>query len=317
MAKKWIALNILLLVAAFGLARELYRQYEQFKPKNDSVKTEPVSVENLAAAKASPDDSDDTSTETPVSRDRDYSVISEKTLFSEMRGLEDLSSDIASQVVPPLNPKPVLVGTVMIDGQYAASVIDPAAQQGRNIQTIAPETKRIGDSYRGYQITSIEADQMVLENNGRKEVIALNRSARRQQAARPAAAASATRVVPIGSSGGKKSGGMTVTTATTTGRTVQTAPQNTAQQAQQTQQQTQQGQQRTAADRTGQASPNVDAAGAMQENTLIPGQAPPSKPQARPAQKPQPEIDASSMQGARQRVVRSPFGDITRPGIEQ
>ena len=304
MAKKWIALNVLLLLAAFGLARELYQQYEQFKTKTDPVKIEPVFVENQTALKTASGVSTDTSVEKPVQQDDDdYFIISENTLFSDTRGLGETSPNVALQPVPPLNPKPVLVGTIMIDGMYTASIIDPGTQQPRG-GPINTETRRIGDFYRGYKITEIEAEQMALENGGRREVISLNRNSRRQpQNAR--AAAVGARVVSIGPGGGT-SGEVAVTTASTaaSGRVVQpTAAQNAAARQAQTQQN-----QRTSVS----ISPNdevLERIAVMQE-TLQPN------PQTRPAQKPKPEIDAQSGSGARQRVIRSPFGDITRPGLE-
>jgi hypothetical protein len=321
MAKKWILLDILLFVAVIWLGRELYQQYEQFKTKNDSARIETVSVDNQAAAKAASGTAAENSIETPVRSDSDYSIISENTLFSDTRGVGDTTQAVPSQPVAPLNPRPVLVGTIMIDGQYTASVIDPqtaqAAQQ-RGGQT-SPETRRVGDFYRGYQITSIEAEQMVLENGGRREVIPLNRTARRtQQPAR--AATAAARVIPIGPGGGA-SGGVTITMAGTTtvatpGRAVQNPAQNPAQSPAQNKPQPQQVQ-------GAQAQPNQRVPVTittpdgevltMPVNTAPPATSAKPGQNQRPAQQPQQGTGAQSGQ----RVIRSPFGDIVRPGQEQ
>lgn len=325
MAKKWIALNILLLAAAFWLARELNQRYERYKAESSLVRIEAGTAENQAGAKAGATDvSADVFAEAPVHRDSDYYVISERTLFSDARGAEDTTLSTVLQVIPPLNPRPILVGTVMLDGEYVASVIDPTTQQARNGQ-VAPETRRIGDVYRGYQITSIEAEQMVLENGGRREVIPLNRSARRTvAAAKPASTAGgATRVVPIGP-GGSRSGLINVVTVTAAaGRTTapqQTAAQQTAaqqaaaRQAQQQQQQQQAQQQQQQNQRTAVSSTNSDLAATQAES--VQATATQAKQQSKPAQKPQ-AIDAQTRpEDARQRVIRSPFGDITRPGME-
>ncbi|MDR0311069.1 MAG: hypothetical protein LBJ21_05745 [Acidobacteriota bacterium] len=307
MAKKWIALNILLLVAAIGLARELSRQYVQFKTQNDPAKIELIASENQAAAKTASGPTADTSMETPVFGEADYYVISERTLFSDLRGREDPAGSALSvvvQPVPPLNPKPVLVSTIMIDGQYSAKVIDPARQQARGGE-MNMETRRVGDVYRGYEITSIEAEQMVLENGGRKEVIQINRAARRQQPVRPAAAVAAAQVVRIGGGGGA-SGAVTVTT---TGAAPGRTPQNAARQASIDA--------ATAAARQAQAAQKPKPGGAQ------PVQMPPNDgvvimtPET-PAQKPRPGTGAQPDSGAgqqqqQQRVIRSPFGDIVRP----
>ena len=324
MARKWILLNLLLLVAALGLARELYRQYERFETNSNPVKINTAFVDGQTAAKAAPGASADASAETPVrGNDDDYLIIAENTLFSETRGRREQDTEAALQSIPPLNPKPLLVGTVMIDGQYVASVIDPATQNARggNVQ-INTETRRVGDVYRGYQITSIEAEQMVLENGGRREVIQLTRNLRRQTAQPARSAAAPARVVPIGP-GGKSSGSVVVTTAgipapgrTAPGRTArnidpaveqaaQNAAENAARQAYaQTTAQAQAANQNAA--RQAGAQTAAQAGEIIQENTVFPAQT------AQPRQ----ETDAQSSPGVRQRVIRSPFGDITRPGLE-
>lgn len=328
MAKKWIALNILLLLAAFVLGRELYRQYEQFKTENDLAKTEQASVENQATVKTASDASVDASMEMPAQRDGDFSIISARTLFSDTRGVDENEESVAAQLVPPLNPRPVLVGTIMIDGEYTASVIDPATQQARSGQT-NPEARRVGDSYRGYEITGIEPEQMVLENGGRREVIPLNRTARRAQTARPVTAAGATRVIPIGPAGGK-GGGITVITASSAalGRVGQTPPppQNTAKPAQNAAQQTQNAAQTAAGAKqapqnqrttAGSTTLNEDLFGIAPENAQPAVQGQQTNQAAKPAQKPQPGADTQNAPDSRQqRIIRSPFGDIIRPGLE-
>jgi pyruvate/2-oxoglutarate dehydrogenase complex dihydrolipoamide acyltransferase (E2) component len=326
MAKKWIALNLLLLIAAVGLARELYQQYEQFKTKTDSARIDMISGENPAATKAAHGASTDISMSTPRHMDADYFIISENTLFSDTRGRGTSTQAVVTQLPPPLNPKPVLVGTMMIDGEFTASVVDPSAQQTRGGQFV-PEIRRVGDVYRGYRITSIEAEQMVLENGGRIEIIPLNRAARRPQAARPQAASGA-RVVPIGPGGGS-SGGVSVSTASASVpvRAAQNAPQNAAQAAaqnsvqnaavqnavRQAQQATQQGQ-RIAVE----ISPDGEIV-FTPENAASPTQtAQPKQPQAKQAQKPQPGVDAQQApnSGVRQRTVRTPFGEFSRSDSE-
>jgi hypothetical protein len=200
MAKKWIALNILLLVAAVGLAREMFRQYEQFKTKSDLAVIAPVHVENQASAKSTPGASiTDISIEEPDETDTDYFVISEKTLFSEMRGSnnEETVQTPLPKAAPLPNPKPILVGTTLIDGQYAASVIDQASAAVRGGQG-NPETWRLGDFYRGYKVTAIDSEQLVLENGGTREVLQLNRAARRTPQTARSSMMAAVNLVSVG-----------------------------------------------------------------------------------------------------------------------
>lgn len=317
MARKWVLLNILLLVAVIGLARELSRQYDQLNARIDPAKIEPISTENQAAAKTATGASVDTSVDTPVATpfyaEDDYFIISEKTLFSDLRGREAAVGPVITVVspVPPLNPRPILVSTIMIDGQYTASVIDPARQQARSAE-LNTETRRVGDSYRGYEITSIDAEQMVLENGGRREVIQINRSARRLQPVRPAAAmASAARVVRIGP-GGAASGAVSIATAGAVaqpGRPTQNPAQNIVTRQGQTPVQVQPPQNQPAAAGRG----AVVSVGPVEPAAPATENAQP-KAKAKPAQKPQ--QGAGAVQQQQQRVIRSPFGDIIRPGTE-
>jgi len=310
MAKKWIALNILLLAAAVGLAREFYQRYEQLKAENDPAKIGRISAENPEAAKAAPGVSADVLAETPNQADDDYFIISEKTLFSDLRGGEDVTLAVAPKPTPLPNPKPTLVGTIMIDGQYTASVINPTVQQ-RGVPN-APETWRVGDSFRGFKVTAIEAEQMVLENGDIREFIPLNRTARRAQAARPTVASSATRVVSIGP-GGKASGAINVVTATASagsGRAATRPGQPPPGQQVQGPGQPPQGQVRIS---SGDMA-DIAITEAWPENAQPEPQV---RPAQKPGQKPQPEVGARPAPGVRQqRVVRSPFGDIIRPGSE-
>ena len=211
MTNKWIAINLLLLIAAFGLVREYYQQYERFKTKNDPAKMEPVSVEIQAAAKTAFGASINDIIKTPNNSDADYFIIAKKTLFSDTRRNEKILPVVTPKAAPLPKPHPILVGTVMIDGQYTASVINQAAQQqARNVQ-LDPEIWRVGHFYRGYRVTSIEADQLVLENGGTREVLPLNRTAARPSAGR--SATSTARVISIGPAG-KTDGVMTISTPT-------------------------------------------------------------------------------------------------------
>ena len=235
MAKKWIALNFVLLLAAVGLARELYQRYEQFKAETDLASIEMVYVENQETADGISGVSTDVSFEMPIRANADYFVISERTLFSDTRGREEPLQAVQPKV-QQLNPKPVLVGTMLIDGQFTASVINTAPQvaataatqaktqaqaqaqttaqaqaQARAAAQNTPETWHIGYNHRGFTVISIDAEQMVLENSGLREIIPLNRSARRAPAAKPQMMASAN-VISLGPAG-TSSGAVTVSTS--------------------------------------------------------------------------------------------------------
>ena len=314
MANKWIALNILLLIAAVAMGRELYQRYEQFKTTTDPARIESVPTENQAAAKTAPGASIDASMERMINTGADYFIISEKTLFSDLRGNDEGSvPTVAPKVAPLPNPKPVLVGVTMVDGEYTASVMNQAAAQQRGGQT-AMETWRVGDFYRGYMVTSIESDQIILENSGTREVLPLNRTARRstQQPIRPPVASAS--VVSIGPGGGS-SGAITVSTASAAsapgrGAAPTAAQQNAATrqaQLQQTQQQAkpQQAQQQAKPQQVTVQTPDGEVTVSVPADVQF-FPAPP---------KPKPGTNANPAQG-QQRTVPTPFGDIIRPGSE-
>lgn len=181
-----MALNLLLLVTAVMLVWELYQRYERLNAKNDPAVIGSASVEKRAAAKPAPRDSIDKYRGMPVDADAGYFIISERTLFSEQRGKETKVEHFAATAPPLPRPYPVLVGTIMVDGRYVASFINqPAQQQARNTQ-LPPETWRVGDFYRGYKVTVITADQLVLENGGMRAILPLNKIDRRTPAEKPA-----------------------------------------------------------------------------------------------------------------------------------
>ena len=327
MAKKWIALNILLLIAVAMLAQELYRQYGQLNARIDPAKIAPVIPENQSAAKTASGTSLDNFMETSDSRDADYFIISEKTLFSDLRGNEEIiQGGVAAKVAPLPNPKPVLVGVVMIDGQYAATVRSQGATtQARGAQ-IPTETWRVGDFYRGYRVESIAPDQVILENSGVREVIPMNRVARpAQQAVRQVAAAAP--VISIGP-GGTASGALTVSTASApaSGRGAQTTVQNAAarqaaQQAQVQQAKPQQAKPQQAKPQQARQQPQQQipvSAPVDGEVIISPVESVQEVITVRtPAQNTQPGTGANPAQGGRAqplRTVTSPFGEIIRPG---
>ena len=307
MAKKWVALNILLLLVAVGLSRELHQKYEQFKSKNYQVTIDPITVENQATGKTSSGASADNLMETSFHMDGDYFIISERTLFSDIRGREEEQAPAAPVNVLPLNPRPVLVGTIMIDSQYTASVIDPASTAARSAQ-LSPETFRVGDIYRGYRVVSIEAEQMVLENGGRREVIPLNRTARRVQAPRPAT--TNARVVSIGPGGGASSA-VTVATASAAvpGRTAAATAAQAAQVAQAAQAAKAAINAAQAAATAARQAQNQGATSSSTNGNAAPPEVVPPAQKVLPTQKAKPAQKAQE-----RRTVPSPFGDIIRPG---
>ncbi|MDR1727343.1 MAG: hypothetical protein LBT74_05360 [Acidobacteriota bacterium] len=297
MAKKWIAINMVLLVAVMLLGRELYRSVQGFDAANDPARIQPATSGDTAAAVAPA-----VPAVAGASPNADYSMIPERTIFSDLRGQEEEEVASVAPTTPPLaqNQKPILVGTLMVEDQYQALVVEPttAARGGSR----RAQTRRVGDQYRGYTITSIAADRMVLENGSRREVIELRGDARRPAgpAARPGAGG-ATNVVWIGA--GKSGGGaLSVATAATPPPVRGEAATRQVRGPQ------------TAAGGAGGGVPTRQPGTAPQQDDAADNPVTPTTPTTPAAASPSRPSRPAAPGG--QRVIRSPFGDIIRPGSE-
>jgi len=270
---------MLLLVVTALLGWRLYDSLLQFNDENDLSKLQPVQgmKQKVAQDKPLPRIAS-TAGHSPA----EFAIIPEKNAFSESRTREDKSDATAVVDSPPLTQKPVLVGISIMDNQKRASIIDPSSSaQGRNRRS---QTKRIGDSYRGYTITDISPMYIVLESGTRKEIIPLHEGSKKPQTGKTAILS--TRVVPFG--GGTITGGTPVTVVgggnPGAGRTAglpTSGPGSTVVQP-----------------------VPVLPAGVQQRTT----QTNPTQTQPTPAQVPSTETDAQG-----RRIIRTPFGNIVRP----
>ncbi len=199
MTKKWIAINIALLLSSGLLGWRLYTSAVTFKAQNDVAKIQPPKdpKQKIVLEGGLP----------PLQAPRpynvaDFSAVPAQNVFSDTR-TKDEPPPAAPAVAeaPPLTVRPVLVGVVLAGEQKLASVIEPTQAGGPHRSL----TRRLGDTYQGYTITDITRDQMVLERGNRREVIPLFDSAKHP--AQGAAAQSGrtpilpTRVVSIGGGG--------------------------------------------------------------------------------------------------------------------
>ena len=280
MTKKWIAITLLLFVATGLLGWQLYVSVLRFNAENDLSKIQPVRdikqkiVQDKSLPRSTP-----SVNRTPV----EFAVIPENNVFSESRTREDKADSAAALEPPPLTQKPILVGVSIVDNQKRASVIDPSSPaQGRNRRS---QTKRIGDVYRGYTITDITPNHIVLESGARKEIIPLHEGSKRQQGGKTAILS--TRVVPIG--GGTVTGGMPVMVvgaSPVSGRTV-TAPVSAS------------------------TSVNITQPVAGSFPVAVPQRTPPTN--VTPAQPAQLQVPTTETDAQGRRIIRTPFGNIVRP----
>jgi hypothetical protein len=278
MAKKWIAINLLLLVIAGFLGWELRASILRFKAENDLAKIRPARSAKQATIPQKPM----TSKQPEKGQNQDdFSIILDKTIFTEVRGNEAVVEPTRPPEPPPLTQKPILVGIIMVDNQYKAMIIDPTATSADKRR---PEAKRIGDVYKGYTITGISADRIVLENGTRREDIPLHAGTKKGQGGRTPVAA--TRVVAFG--GSAASGGAVPVTATRSTAVTRTqAPQPNMP--------------------VGAQYPITNPGGGQTRSAVVPTQ-----PQS-PVDTTQPATTPPPGSGPGNRILRSPFGDIIRP----
>jgi len=190
MTKKWIAVGAVLMLISGLLGWQLYVGAKRFNAEQDLAKIQPATDVKRISEGGIP----------PLQPPRRYNAaefgaIPNQNVFSESRAREE-KTDV-QQVVPPpeLNPKPTLVGITLSGNQRQALIIDPTIPAARQMAT-----KRPGDVYQGYVITDITESQMVLESNGRREIIPLfNGSKHTAQAGKTPIMA--TRVVSFGAGG--------------------------------------------------------------------------------------------------------------------
>jgi hypothetical protein len=202
MAKKWIAISVLLFIVACLLGWWLRVSIRNFNAENDleNIQTSRDRKQKIAQDKPLPQPP-------PGKRyiPEEFAVIPENNVFSESRSSEEDATENAAQTeAQPLAQKPSLVGINIMDNQKTALLVDPRpSSQGRNRRA---EIKRIGDVFQGYTIADIAPDHIVLESGSRKEIVPLHEGSKQTPGGRTPILS--TRVVSFG--GGSVSGGTPV-----------------------------------------------------------------------------------------------------------
>jgi hypothetical protein len=202
MARKWIIINLLLLAAAGLLGWRLQASINQFNAENDPATIQPArDVRQAVLQEKMPLPAP----APPIDyHPAEFAIIPERTIFSESRSKGDLTGSVPVVEPAQMTQRPILVGITVADNHYGALLIDQAAaMQGR---TRRAELKRIGDFYQGYTITAIASDHIVMESGTRREIIPLHEGSKQAQAGKTPILS--TRVVAFG--GGGVSGGTPV-----------------------------------------------------------------------------------------------------------
>ncbi|MGA2261877.1 MAG: hypothetical protein ABSH28_10605 [Acidobacteriota bacterium] len=209
MTKKWTAINLMLLLGAGLLAWQLNVSVKLFNTSN--------SISNLvriqpAKKKGAADGGLSQLQLTKKYTDAEFAVIPAQDLFAESRKLEEKTVDTPPP--PPearvLDIKPILVGVIVSGSQRLAMINDPAPANTPNARRT--QNIRLGDNYRGFVVTDITDNGMVLEYGTSREVIPLYDTAKPTQGGKTPIIAS--RVVNFGAATGAPGQmGMVVTSA--------------------------------------------------------------------------------------------------------
>ncbi len=285
MSKNLIAANALLLIVAGLLGWQLQLSIKRFNNENVISKIQPVRDpksmtvdQGLAAPK-------------PVRQYNagEFDAIAAQNLFSETRAREEKAAETpAVQESPPLDIKPVLVGITISGPQRQALIIDPSnASAGRKTQR-----RKVGDSYRGYTITDIADNKIVLQNGNRREVIPLFDGAKHPTGGKTAILA--TRVIAFGAGG---SGGAVVAVAGGAAPAAARAA----------------GQGQPASGVTTVVGAAQAAAGQSGQSSVARTPQPQTTTRQTPGSSGTPPAWNERTDDQGRRVIRTPFGDIVRP----
>ena len=172
MTKKWMAINVMLLLCAGLLCWQLYVSAKGFNIANDPAQIQAVKKKAGPEGGLPPQ-------QTPAKYSApEYAVIPAQNLFSEARKLDSQTQPAAPPAPEPMRTYPVITSIVISGSSRVATIIDPASQNrqgaGRVQQTIRP-----GDTFQGYVATDISEDGILFELGTNREFIRIHDPSKR------------------------------------------------------------------------------------------------------------------------------------------
>jgi hypothetical protein len=202
MTKKWIAVNLILLLCAGLLGWQLQDSVKRFKAENDLAAIQPTKKKSVAESGLPPMQLPRTYGEP------EFAAIYAQNLFAESRKLEENVDTSQQPVTKPLpSPPPILVGIIISGSQRLALINDPNASRGNSVRRT--QTMRLGDTYQDYVVTDITDNSMILEYGPNRQVVPLSDTSKPAQAGKTPILQ--TRVVNFG---GAASGAASMAAAT-------------------------------------------------------------------------------------------------------
>jgi hypothetical protein len=192
MTKKWIAINLMMLAAVALLGWQLYVSIQRFKNENTIANAARVPASKKRAA---PEGGLPPQASQQKINDAEFSVIPDQNLFAEIRKMAPPVDNTPAPDPPrKLDIIPVLVGVAISGSHRTALINDPAAGNAPGARRTL--TMRTGDNYRGFVVTDITQENMVLEFGPSRYVIPLFDTSKPAQSGKTQIVA--TRVVNFG-----------------------------------------------------------------------------------------------------------------------
>ncbi len=202
MTKKWIAINLMLLLGAGLLGWQLKGAIESFKAENNIAKIQP------ARKKAGPENARPPAQPPQKYNEAQFSAIYNQNLFAQSRKLDEPENANQQPEARELQNPPILVGAMIAGSKKTALIIDTSSQSGLH----KTQTMQIGDMYQGFTIADITERDIVLEYGASRKVIPLSDTSKPAQMGKTPILQ--TRIVsfgaPVGGGQGANAGGIGV-----------------------------------------------------------------------------------------------------------
>lgn len=195
MTKKWIAINLMLLLGAGLLGWQLKVAIESFKAENNIAKIQP------ARKKAGSENIRPPAQPPQKYNEAQFSSVYNQDLFAQSRKLEPQADASPQPETKTLTNPPILVGAVIAGSKKTALIIDTSPHSGRG----TTQTMQVGDMYQGFTVTDIAERSIVLEYGASREVIPLSDTSKPAQMGKTPILA--TKVVSFGAQSGRGQGG--------------------------------------------------------------------------------------------------------------
>jgi hypothetical protein len=200
--KKWIAINLMLLLGAGLLGWQLKGAIESFKAANNIAKIQP------ARKKAGPENARPPAQPPQKYNEAQFSAIYNQNLFAQSRKLDEPENANQQPEARELQNPPILVGAMIAGSKKTALIIDTSSQSGLH----KTQTMQIGDMYQGFTIADITERDIVLEYGASRKVIPLSDTSKPAQMGKTPILQ--TRIVsfgaPVGGGQGANAGGIGV-----------------------------------------------------------------------------------------------------------